>query len=87
MLSIYVQVLCVRLAFHSKLNLAEAIARVYPTKRMRYLNWMIAEFSTMITDLPTVVGVCTLISVIGEKSVDLQLRSLLSILPPRLDSR
>lgn len=56
MLSIYVQVLCVRLAFHSKLTLAEAMARVYPTRRKRYINWMIAEFSTMITDLPTVVG-------------------------------
>lgn len=84
MLSIYVQVLCVRLAFNSKLTLAEAMAKVYPKRRQRYFNWMIAEFSTMITDLPTVVGVCAFVSFYSvSKSVDhCQLTS-----PSRLDSR
>ena len=55
-LSIYVQVLCVRLAFHSKLTLSQVQAQTFSTKRSRYFNWAIAEFSTMITDLPTVIG-------------------------------
>ncbi|KAL7539411.1 hypothetical protein ACHAXR_009264 [Thalassiosira sp. AJA248-18] len=55
-LSIYVQILCVRLAFHSKLTLSQAQAQTHPSKRSRYFNWAIAEFSTIITDLPTVIG-------------------------------
>ena len=55
-LSIYVQVLCVRLAFHSNLTLSQAQARMHPTRGARYFHWAIAEFSTIITDLPTVVG-------------------------------
>ena len=55
-LSIYVQVLCVRLAFHSNLTLSQAQARVHPSRRARYFHWAVAEFSTIITDLPTVVG-------------------------------
>ncbi|KAL3823308.1 hypothetical protein ACHAXA_010443 [Cyclostephanos tholiformis] len=55
-LSIYVQVLCVRLAFHSNLTLSQAQALTHPSRRSRYFNWAIAEFSTAITDLPTVVG-------------------------------
>lgn len=55
-LSIYVQVLCVRLAFHSKLTLSQVQAQTYSTKRSRYFGWAIAEFSTIITDLPTVIG-------------------------------
>ncbi len=55
-LSIYVQVLCVRLAFHSNLTLSQAQARMHPSRRARYFHWAIAEFSTIITDLPTVVG-------------------------------
>mmetsp|Transcript_12640 Transcript_12640/g.27269 ORF Transcript_12640/g.27269 Transcript_12640/m.27269 type:complete len:546 (+) Transcript_12640:14-1651(+) len=55
-LSIYVQILCVRLAFHSKLTLSQVQAQTFSTRRQRYFNWIIAEFSTIITDLPTVVG-------------------------------
>mmetsp|Transcript_19428 Transcript_19428/g.41836 ORF Transcript_19428/g.41836 Transcript_19428/m.41836 type:complete len:652 (-) Transcript_19428:506-2461(-) len=62
-LSIYVQILCVRLAYYGKCNLAEAQARhaacLGPTlgKWFRYLNWFLAEFSTVITDLPEVIGI------------------------------
>lgn len=55
-LSIYVQVLCVRLAFHSKLTLSQVQAQTYSSKTSRYFGWAIAEFSTIITDLPTVIG-------------------------------
>mmetsp|Transcript_21641 Transcript_21641/g.47058 ORF Transcript_21641/g.47058 Transcript_21641/m.47058 type:complete len:555 (+) Transcript_21641:220-1884(+) len=55
-LSIYVQILCVRLAFYSKLTLSQVQAQVLPLKRSRYFNWIVAEFSTIITDLPTVIG-------------------------------
>ena len=58
LLSIYVQVLCVRLALYGKLNLAEAQAK-YSAKNntcLRYFEWFIAEFSTIITDLPGIVG-------------------------------
>jgi len=57
-LSIYVQVLCVRLALYGKLNLAEAQAK-YSSKTktcLRYFEWFIAEFSIVITDLPGVIG-------------------------------
>jgi len=55
-LSIYVQILCVRLAYYTNMTLAEAQAR-HSTKWMRRLNWFIAEFSTIITDLPEVIGI------------------------------
>ncbi len=55
-LSIYVQVLCVRLAFYSKRTLSQVQAQTFSSRRSRYFNWAIAEFSTMITDLPTVIG-------------------------------
>lgn len=58
LLSIYVQVLCVRLALYGKLNLAEAQAK-YSAKNntyLRYFEWFIAEFSTIVTDLPGIVG-------------------------------
>ena len=58
LLSIYVQVLCVRLAMYGRLNLAEAQAK-YSAKSnvyLRYFEWFIAEFSTIITDLPGIVG-------------------------------
>jgi NRAMP (natural resistance-associated macrophage protein)-like metal ion transporter len=54
-LSIYVQILCVRLAFYGKLTLSQAQAQ-NSTKTSRYFHWAIAEFSTIITDLPGVVG-------------------------------
>ncbi|CAB9502074.1 NRAMP-like transporter smf [Seminavis robusta] len=57
LLSIYIQCLCVRLAFYGKMNLAQAQAKhVGSSRMMRYLNWAIAEFSTIITDLPEVIG-------------------------------
>lgn len=59
-LSIYVQILCVRLVFYGKLNLAEAQAK-YSSSRdskwERYFEWFVAEFSTVITDLPGVIGI------------------------------
>mmetsp|Transcript_13525 Transcript_13525/g.27469 ORF Transcript_13525/g.27469 Transcript_13525/m.27469 type:complete len:520 (-) Transcript_13525:25-1584(-) len=54
-LSIYVQILCVRLAFYGKLTLSQAQAQ-NSTKTSRYFHWAIAEFSTIITDLPGVIG-------------------------------
>ena len=63
-LSIYVQVLCVRLAYYGRVNLAEAQAKVtthYIGGKKhswhRYLNWFLAEFSAILTDLPEVVGI------------------------------
>ena len=57
LLSMYVQILCVRLAHHAQLTLAEAQARDSTTKWQRYRSWLIAEFSIMITDLPEVTGI------------------------------
>ena len=55
-LSIYVEVLCVRLAIYGQVTLAEVQA-ADNSDRMRWLNWAIAEFSIVITDLPEVIGV------------------------------
>ena len=56
-LSVYVQVLCVRLAYYGGMNLAEAQAHATRSRTWhRYLNWAVAEFSTVITDLPEVIG-------------------------------
>lgn len=50
--------LCVRLSYYGQLNLAQAQAHHVASSRfMRYLNWAIAEFSTVITDLPEVIGI------------------------------
>ena len=58
-LSMYVQILCVRLAFHSKLTLAEAQASdpSFKNKYSRYFNWFLAEISAVITDIPGVLGI------------------------------
>jgi len=72
-LSLYVQVLCVRLSYRSGMTLAQVQSRHYREKYsagvgsmrgrwnkgviMRYLNWFIAEFSTVITDLPEVISI------------------------------
>ena len=56
-LSIYVQVLCVRLAYYGQVTLAEAQALDTPNRFLRYLNWSIAELSTILTDLPEVIGI------------------------------
>ena len=53
----YVQILCVRLAYYAQLTLAETQARDARTKWGRYGSWLIAEFSTIITDLPEVIGI------------------------------
>jgi len=57
MLSLYVQILCVRLAHYGGLTLAEVQAKYTSSNVMRYFNWFIAEFSTIITDLPEVIGI------------------------------
>lgn len=58
LLSIYIQVLCVRLSYYAQMNLAQAQAKhVANSRTMRYMNWAIAEFSTIITDLPEVIGI------------------------------
>jgi len=55
-LSIYVQILCVRLAYYGTISLAEVQARNC-TSLMRYMNWFIAEITTILTDLPEVIGI------------------------------
>lgn len=55
-ISIYCQVLCVRLATFAQVTLSEAQAMHQP-RWLRYLNWFIAEFSVMITDIPEVIAI------------------------------
>jgi len=59
-LSIYVQVLCVRLGYYTQKTLAEVQANEFrqrgSTKR-RYFAWFLAEFSVILTDLPEVIGI------------------------------
>lgn len=55
-LSMYCQILCVRLAMYAQVTLSEAQAMTQPTW-LRYLNWFIAEFSAVITDIPEVIGI------------------------------
>ena len=57
LLSIYVQILCVRLTYYGHVTLAEAQARHTTSNAMRYVNWFLAEFATVITDLPEVIGI------------------------------
>lgn len=57
LLSVYVQILCVRLAYYAQLTLAETQALDAKKNWHRYLSWLVAEFSTMITDLPEVIGI------------------------------
>lgn len=59
-LSIYVQVLCVRLGYHSQQTLAEVQAKEFRHQRStkkRYFAWFLAEFSVILTDLPEVIGI------------------------------
>ena len=59
-LSIYVQVLCVRLGYYTQQTLAEVQAKEFRQQRSnmkRYLAWFIAEFSVILTDLPEVIGI------------------------------
>jgi len=57
--SMYVQVLCVRLGYRTKMSLSEVQAHEYNLHGDRwkvYVAWIIAEFSVVITDLPEVIG-------------------------------
>jgi NRAMP (natural resistance-associated macrophage protein)-like metal ion transporter len=59
-LSIYVQVLCVRLGYRTQKTLAEVQAKEFRQQRSnmkRYFAWFVAEFSVIITDLPEVIGI------------------------------
>eukprot|EP00536_Pseudo-nitzschia_multiseries_P008051 jgi/Psemu1/325037/estExt_fgenesh1_pg.C_1980013 len=59
-LSIYVQVLCVRLGYYAQVTLAEVQAKEFRQKQSnwrRYFAWFIAEFSVILTDLPEVIGI------------------------------
>jgi len=55
-LSIYVQVLCVRLAVYAQVTLAEVQSQQL-SRYPRYLAWFIAELSAVLTDLPEVIGI------------------------------
>ena len=57
-LSIYVQRMCIRLAYLGQVTLAEVQARDYiDVPWFRYMNWFIAEVSAVLTDLPEVIGI------------------------------
>mmetsp|Transcript_33394 Transcript_33394/g.38003 ORF Transcript_33394/g.38003 Transcript_33394/m.38003 type:complete len:591 (-) Transcript_33394:55-1827(-) len=59
-LSIYVQVLCVRLGYYTQQTLAEVQANEFQQQQStykRYFAWFIAEFSVILTDLPEVIGI------------------------------
>jgi len=55
-ISLYCQILCVRLAVYAQVTLSEAQA-MHQSKYFRYLNWAIAEFSAVITDIPEVIAI------------------------------
>lgn len=55
-MSIYCQVLCVRLATYAQVTLSEAQA-MHQRKWFRYFNWAVAEFSAVITDIPEVIAI------------------------------
>lgn len=58
LLSIYVQVLCSRLAVVRQSTLAESIRQcLRDHDYIRYALWVVAEFSIVITDLPEVIGI------------------------------
>jgi NRAMP (natural resistance-associated macrophage protein)-like metal ion transporter len=59
-LSIYVQVLCVRLGYYAQQTLAEVQANEFKQQQStskRYFAWFLAEFSVILTDLPEVIGI------------------------------
>lgn len=59
-LSLFVQMMCVRLGLYSKHTLAEVQGRDFRLQQSdwkRYVAWLIAEFSVIITDLPEVIGI------------------------------
>merc|ERR1711959_684182 len=78
LLSWYVQYMCVKLQHYSNTNLAEAMAIQYP-KYIRWLFWIIAEVSIILTDLPEVIGFAIAINLFNP-SVPLYAGVLLSFL-------
>ncbi|KAG7338339.1 NRAMP family Mn2+/Fe2+ transporter [Nitzschia inconspicua] len=59
-LSMYVQILCVRLGYYAQQTLAQVQAQEFRQRqspRLRYFAWFIAEFSVVMTDLPEVIGI------------------------------
>ena len=59
-LSIYVQVLCVRLGYYCQKTLAEVQAKEFRnlgSRNRRLIAWFLAEFSVILTDLPEVIGI------------------------------
>jgi len=82
LLSWYVQYMCVKLQHYSNTNLAEAMAIQYP-KYIRWLFWIIAEVSIILTDLPEVIGFAIAINLFNP-SVPLYAGVLLSFLSTML---
>merc|ERR1712174_74067 len=82
LLSWYVQYMCVKLQHYTNTNLAEAMALQYP-KYIRWLFWVIAEVSIILTDLPEVIGFAVAINLFNS-SVPLWAGVLLSFLTTML---
>jgi len=82
LLSWYVQYMCVKLQHYSNTNLAEAMAMQYP-KYIRWMFWIIAEVSIILTDLPEVIGFAIAINLFNP-SVPLYAGVLLSFLTTML---
>merc|ERR1712072_330220 len=82
LLSWYVQYMCVKLQHYTNTNLAEAMALQYP-KYIRWLFWVIAEVSIILTDLPEVIGFAIAINLFNP-SVPLYAGVLLSFLTTML---
>merc|ERR1711904_400347 len=78
LLSWYVQYMCVKLQHYTNTNLAEAMALQYP-KYIRWLFWVIAEVSIILTDLPEAIGFAIAINLFNP-SVPLFAGVLLSFL-------
>jgi len=78
LLSWYVQYMCVKLQHYTNTNLAEAMAQQYP-KYIRWMFWVIAEVSIILTDLPEVIGFAIAINLFNP-SVPLWAGVLLSFL-------
>merc|ERR1712157_113498 len=74
--------MCVKLQHYSNTNLAEAMALQYP-KYIRWLFWVIAEVSIILTDLPEVIGFAVAINLFNP-SVPLWAGVLLSFLTTML---
>merc|ERR1712072_1446904 len=70
--------MCVKLQHYTNTNLAEAMALQYP-KYIRWLFWVIAEVSIILTDLPEVIGFAIAINLFNP-SVPLFAGVLLSFL-------